>query len=61
MTALLYRGVPQKDLLDACYAEWSKSPHVDRRASRVEEQIRRHTDDPVEGYRAAAKILTEKT
>src|SRR5579872_5929031 len=32
MTALLYRGVPQKTLLDACYAEWSKSPGLDRRA-----------------------------
>ncbi len=61
LSALLHRGVSQKDLLDACFAEWSKSARRDERASRVKHEIamtgRR---DPVAAYRAASKILAEK-
>ena len=59
MTALLHRGVREKDLLDTCFAEWSKSAPHERRAARVEDEIRRFKGDPVEGYRAACKALTE--
>src|SRR5579883_1897243 len=49
MAALLRRGVAEKDLLDACFTAWnSGSP---RRASRVEEELRRHKHDPVAAYR----------
>jgi hypothetical protein len=60
MTALLYRGVKPDDLIEACFAEWSKSAPRDARTVRVEEEIRRRKHDPVEAYRAASKALTEK-
>jgi uncharacterized protein DUF4350 len=59
MTSLLHRGVPEKNLLDVCFAEWSKSEG--RQASqidRVEEEIRRlGKQDPVAAYRAANRVL----
>jgi len=59
MTALLYRGVAEKDLLDTCYAEWSRSAARESRAALVEERIRAHRD-PVEAYRAACGALARK-
>jgi hypothetical protein len=59
MTALLYHGVPEKELLAACFGEWSKSTPRESRATRIEEEIRRFPNDPVQAYRAASKILTE--
>ncbi len=65
MTALLHRGIREKDLLNACFAEWTKSAprgargSPEARASHIEEAIRAHRD-PVQAYRAAARALTEK-
>ena len=66
MAALLRRGVPEKDLLETCFAEWSKAAPRDARGARlkmrVEEQIKNAAGrDPVQGYRAATQALTEKT
>ena len=52
MTALLYRGVPEKNLLNTCFAEWSKSAPREPRAAAVEDQIRVR-QNVVEVYRAA--------
>lgn len=61
MTALLHRGLHEKNLLDACFAEWSKSARKDGRAARVEQEIRRAgKSDPVGAYRAACRIASEK-
>jgi hypothetical protein len=67
LSSLLRRGIPEKDLLDACFAEWSKSvPHETRsargaRAARVEAEVARlGKDHPVEAYRAACGALTDK-
>ncbi len=64
LTALLHRGVSKKELLDACFAEWSKSAPRESRAGlvagRVKEEIAR-SGDPVDAYRAACRTLTEKT
>jgi hypothetical protein len=64
LTALLHRGVSKKELLDACFAEWSKSAPRESRggraAARIEEEIARG-GNPVDAYRAACRILTEKS
>jgi len=59
MTALLHRGVGDKDLLDVCFAEWSKSAPRQARAAQMEEALRAHRD-PVEAYRAAVRALTQE-
>ncbi len=59
MTALLLRGIPEKNLLNACFAEWSKSAMREPRAAAVEDQIR-GARDPVEAYRAACRSLTKE-
>ena len=59
MTALLVRGVPEKNLLNACFAEWSKSATREPRAAAVEDQIR-GARDPVEAYRAACQALAKE-
>ena len=75
MVALLHRGVPEKQLLDTCFAEWSKSisrgsrgsyvstePRTARAADAIEDEIARQgARTPVDAYRAACRILTEKT
>ncbi len=61
LVALLHRGIGEKDLVDACFAEWSKSGKHDERAARVELEIASiDARDPAGAYRAASKILTEK-
>jgi uncharacterized protein DUF4350 len=61
LAALLRRGVPQKDLLDACFAEWTKSAPRDRNSQQVEAEIARlGKHDPVEAYRAACRALARK-
>ncbi len=74
LAALLHRGVPEKQLLDACFAEWSKStsraspgsygssePRTARAAAAIEDEIARQgARAPVDAYRAACRILTEK-
>lgn len=59
MTALLVRGIREKDLLTACFAEWSKSAPREPRAAAVEDRIR-GVRDPVEAYRAACAALAKK-
>lgn len=59
MTALLIRGIPEKNLLNTCFAEWSKSAAKEPRAAAMEDQIR-GTRDPVEAYRAACRALAKK-
>jgi hypothetical protein len=78
LAALLHRGVPEKQLLDACFAEWSKSisrgahgsrgarghndARMPRAAAAIEDEIARQgARAPVDAYRAACRILTEKT
>lgn len=61
LSALLRRGVPEADLLDACFAEWSKSARRDDRMARIESEIASAGKrDPVNAYRAASRVLTEK-
>jgi len=61
LAALLRRGVPESDLLEACFSEWTKSAPGDRRRERVETEIARlGKHDLVGAYRAACRILTEK-
>ena len=61
LSALLRRGVPEKDLMNTCFAEWNKTAPRESRAARVEEEISRAgKHDPVTVYRAARRILTEK-
>jgi hypothetical protein len=65
LAALLHRGVPEKQLLETCFSEWSKSTNKsgsdERRAQRLHEAIATNAKSPVEAYRAACRILTEKT
>jgi hypothetical protein len=60
LTALLHRGVPEKALLEVCYAEWVKTWRGTAPPHTVEEVVRMGKDNPVEGYRAACRVLTEK-
>ncbi len=61
LSALLRRGVPEKDLLATCFSEWSKTARRGAQAARVEQELARvGKQDPVEAYRAASRILTEK-
>ncbi len=54
LTALLRRNVPEPDLLDACYREWSRSAPSARQAELVEAAITRTKGQtPVDVYRAA--------
>jgi hypothetical protein len=75
LASLLHRGIPEKQLLDTCFAEWSKSisrgshgsqghsdPRTARAAAAIEDEIARQgARAPVDAYRAACRILTEKT
>lgn len=61
LSALLHRGVKEKDLLDVCFAEWRKSARNDGRAACVEQEISATGKrDPVAAYRAASRVLSEK-
>jgi hypothetical protein len=61
LTSLLRRGIAEQDLLSVCYAEWKKSAREETRARHVEQSIASFTGkEPVEAYRAASRILTEK-
>jgi hypothetical protein len=60
LAALLRRSVPEADLLPACLAEWGRSGPPEYRAKLVDEEIKRWAGrDPVEGYRAAVRALTQ--
>ncbi len=62
MTSLLHRAVRETSLLDACFAEWSRSAgERPARVELVEQEIRRlGKQDPVAAYRAANRVLMEK-
>jgi hypothetical protein len=61
LAALLRRGVAEKDLLETCFSEWRKTAPREGRAARVEQEIARvGKHHPVEAYRAASRVLTEK-
>jgi hypothetical protein len=61
MTALLHRGIGEPDLIDVCFAEWSRVEGKNSRASRVEDEIRKLAKNPVEAYQAASRVLSKKT
>jgi hypothetical protein len=62
LTALLHRGIAPKELLNTCFAEWSKSAPRDERATQLKTEITRSSAaTPVDAYRAACRILTEKS
>jgi hypothetical protein len=57
LAALLRRGVPEKDLLDACYAEWARSAPQENRADPVRAELKElGRKDPVAAYREACRI-----
>lgn len=58
MTALLYRGVAGRDLMNVCFAEWNRTERNPERASRVEDAIRGR--DPVAAYHAACGVVSER-
>jgi hypothetical protein len=59
LSALLRRGVPDKELFDACVAEWAKSQRG-AAAERMDAIARLGKNDPVQAYRAACRVLTER-
>ena len=63
-TALLQRGVPEKQLLDTCFAEWSKSAPRESTGSRAtsmkQEIAREGAAAPVAAYREACRILADR-
>jgi hypothetical protein len=61
LAALLHRGIPEPNLVDACVAEWTKTHPRDARAARVEQAVAAAKGDAVARYRAVCRILTEKT
>ena len=64
LSALLHRGVAQKQLLDTCFNEWSKSAKRESpaRTNKIKEEIARTgATAPVDAYRAACRILTERS
>jgi hypothetical protein len=61
MTALLHRGVAERDLLDTCFAEWSRVEGKSGRAARADEEIRDHAKDPVAAYKAVCRVLSKHT
>ena len=61
LTALLRRNVPEPELLDACYREWSRSAPSERQAELVETAIARTKGQtPVEVYRAARQAASSQ-
>jgi hypothetical protein len=61
MVSLLERSVAEKDLLSTCYTEWARTAAGNRRANILQAEIqRRGGEPPVEIYRAASQILTQK-
>jgi hypothetical protein len=59
MTALLHRGVAERDLISVCFAEWRRTDRDKSRAGRVEDSIRGREQDPAAAYRAASAALSK--
>jgi hypothetical protein len=61
LATLLRRGVPENDLLDICFREWSRAAPPDRIARNVEAAVAQwHGQNPVEAYRAVKQVIAEK-
>jgi hypothetical protein len=61
LTSLLRRSVPEPELLDACFAEWSRTAPAARKAAAVEAAIAGGKGrDVAVIYRAACRALKEK-
>ena len=61
LVSLLERSLPEKDLLNTCFAEWSRTSPGNRRAHILEAEIsRRGGAGAVEIYRAACRALPQK-
>lgn len=61
MVSLLERSLPEKELLNTCYNEWARTAVGNRRTNVLKAEIaRRGGETPVEIYRAASQILTQK-
>lgn len=61
MATLLRRGIPEKDLLDTCFREWTRSAPAARVAQAVEAEIApRREREPVDVYRAVQQVIAEK-
>jgi hypothetical protein len=59
LTSLLRRSVPEADLLDTCYAEWSRTAPPARKAAAVETAIKSNKGrNAAEIYREASRALT---
>lgn len=62
LVSLLERSLPEEDLLDTCYAEWSRTQPGNRRAKILEAEIAsRAGKQPIEIYRAACSVLRQRT
>ena len=59
MTALLRRGIAEKDLVRICVEEWKKTPLNDHKSLKIEALI--DNKKVAEAYREIAKALVEKT
>jgi len=59
MTALLRRGIAEKDLMRICVEEWRKTPLNDHKSLKIDGLI--DQKNVVEAYRGIAKALVEKT
>ena len=61
LVSLLERSLPEKDLLNTCFAEWYRTSPGNRRAHILEAEIsRRAGAGVVEIYRAACRALPQK-
>lgn len=61
MASLLERSLAEKDLLNTCFAEWSRTAPGNRKTHKLESEIARRTGEkPVEIYRAACSALASK-
>ncbi len=65
LVSLLRRGIPEKELLDACFAEWSRSAGHGARTEQVKQQVeeeiaRLGKTDPVAAYQAAHRVLSDR-
>ncbi len=60
LAALLRRNIPPGQLLSACWKEWTRSAPQPSRADVIQSEIQNWTGrDPIAGYRAICRTLTE--
>jgi hypothetical protein len=62
LVSLMERSLPEKDLLNACYAEWARTAAGNRRTHILEAEIsRRAGQTPAEVFRAACSVFRTAT